>query len=344
MRALITSKQKPIIVVGLGLEPNRPYADIQHLAEALGAPVIDTPKSKGALPAQHPLYAGTIGLTRTDPAYEILDESDCILAIGFDAVELVKPWNQSQSLIWIANWANQDPRIPCDIEYIGDITPLLQKLASTCEQSASDNWGETRLTSFHERLNAVALPTPQDGRTLPQHVLQAIRNTTPEDIIITTDVGSHKIFTALNWKTQAPNSYFVSNGLSAMGFGLVSAVAAAHTTGKPAICITGDAGLAMGIGELILLKDYALPVIIVVMNDTALDLIRSAQKRRNRPVFGTEFSNPDYSLLAKAYTLDYAQIRDSATSESAITSALASGRPTLIEAMIDPISYPTTVK
>lgn len=337
-------KTKPVIVVGLGLEPELPYRQIQQLAETLNAPVIDTPKSKGALPARHPLFAGTIGLTRTDLAYEILDEADCIIAIGFDVVELVKPWNQPQPLIWIANWENKDPRIPSDVEYVGDISSLIDALNDNLTMDTDDAWGSSRVAKFHADLDAVTLPLPQNGRILPQHVLTTIRDHTPDDVIVTTDVGSHKIFTALNWKAQLPNQYFVSNGLSAMGFGLTSAIASAKISGKPTICITGDAGIAMVMGELGLLAELDLPVIVVVMNDSALDLIRSAQVRRDRPTFGTEFTNPDYELIARAYRLDYRRVQKTEACGEAIDSAIQSRKPMLIEAMIDPVGYPTTVK
>ena len=117
--ALLAQARRPLIVCGLGLEPEKPYAELRLLAEALGAPVIVTPKAKGALPADHPLYAGAIGLTRTDPVYELLDEADCVVAVGFDVVELVKPWDCSSPLIWIAPWANQDPTIAADVELVG---------------------------------------------------------------------------------------------------------------------------------------------------------------------------------------------------------------------------------
>ena len=93
-RKLIERSHRPAIVAGLGLEPERPYELLRRLAEAAGAPVISTPKGKGSLPDDHPLAGGTIGMTRSDPAYKILDEADCILAVGFDAVELVKPWTK----------------------------------------------------------------------------------------------------------------------------------------------------------------------------------------------------------------------------------------------------------
>ena len=161
---------------------------------------------------------------------------------------------------------------------------------------------------------------------------------------MTTDVGSHKIFAALEWEARTPNRYFVSNGLSAMGFGLSSAIAAAEVTGQPTVCITGDAGLAMVMGELSLLVERALPVLVAVMNDSALDLIRSAQLRQGRSPFGTEFSNPDYRHIAAAYGLAYRRVQSQRDCESAIRDGLAGSSPMLMDIMIDPVGYPTTVR
>ena len=342
IQSFFADKQKPIIVVGLGLEPDRPYSQIQRLAETLGAPVIDTPKSKGALSADHPLFAGAVGLTRTDPVYQLLEEADCILALGFDVVELVKPWDYTKPLLWIANWKNNEPPISCDQEYVGNIGQILDAFAEPRSMTGAD-WGVDRVRRFRQMQELRDLPTPGKHRILPQTFLNSLRQNTSDDIIVTTDVGSHKIFTALQWEARIPNRYFVSNGLSAMGFGLASAIAAAEITKQPTVCITGDAGLAMVMGELGLLVEKQLPVLVIVMNDCALDLIRSAQIRRGRPAFGTEFANPDYKYIAKAYDLDYRKVESRQDCDAAIRAGLSLGSPMLIDVMIDPIGYPTTV-
>jgi len=343
IRALLSDKRKAIIVVGLGLEPDAPYAALRDLAESLGAPVIDTPKSKGALAAEHPLFAGTIGLTRADPAYELLDEADCIIAIGFDVVELVKPWDYDRPLVWIAGWENRDPRIASEWEAVGSIDDILNSLGDINCLSAG-TWGEARVRQFRDQQSRISLPAAGAKRILPQTFLASLRENCPDDIIVTTDVGSHKIFAALNWPARAPNRYFVSNGLSAMGFGLCSAIAAAEITGEPAICITGDAGLAMVMGELGLLVERQLPVLVVVMNDAALDLIRSAQLRAHHPAFGTEFHNPDFELIARAYGIAYRRVESQGDCDSAILAGLSRRAPMLIDVMVDPIGYPTTVR
>ena len=339
--ALLAEARKPIIVLGLGLEPSASYQSVKTLAESLNAPVVDTPKCKGALSADHPLFAGTIGLTRSDPVYELLDEADCILAIGFDVVELVKPWDYHKPLVWLAPWANEDPRIASALELVGDITGILQALAGAKTASAAV-WGATRVRRFHDSHASLELPMPRAKHILPQTFLKVLRANTPDDITLTTDVGSHKIFAALNWHARQPNRYFVSNGLSAMGFGLSSAIAAAEVTGQPTVCITGDAGLAMALGELGLLVERQLPVLVAVMNDSALDLIRSAQHRQGKSAFGTEFTNPNFEYIARAYGLAYYQVESETDCAYAIRQGLASRAPALINVMIDPIGYPTT--
>src|SRR5262249_28211179 len=142
-------------------------------------------------------------------------------------------------------------------------------------------------------------------RILPQAVLAAIRRAVPHDTILTVDVGSHKIMASLTWPTYTPNGFLVSNGLSSMGFGLPAAIAASMASpGRAVVCVTGDAGLAMTLGELGTLVRSGQPVIVVVFNDAALDLIRAQQLRAGKQVYGTEFANPDFMRIAEAYGLD----------------------------------------
>jgi len=339
---LLTNARRPIIVAGVGLEPEKPYDALRRLAEAAQAPLIVTPKAKGTLSDDHPLSVGTFGLTHSDPAYEIIGESDCIVAVGFDVVELVRLWDQDQPLIWVAPWANEDPKLPnIKHEFVGSMTPILEQLAQI-NLNPQHNWGETRVASFHREQIQNRLPAPAVGRLLPQTVLDILRRHVPRQAVVTTDVGSHKIFYALTWPTYTPNSYLVANGLSAMGMGLPSAIAAARVTKETAVCITGDGGLAMVMGELGLLRELDLPVIVVVMNDNALDSIRSAQLRRGKPVFGTEFVNPDYAKIGQAFGIDYYRLGDEYACDEAVRTAVTAKCPALIEAMIDPAGYPTT--
>lgn len=341
-RDLLASAKKPIIVAGLGLEPEQPYASLREFAEAANAPVIVLPKGKGALADDHPLAAGVIGLTRTDPAYELVDEADCIVAVGFDVVELVKKWDQSAPLIWVAPWANDDPVIPAQVEFVGPMAPVLQQLADS-DFATAPEWGANRVAAFRAKLAQRTLPEPAPGRLLPQQVLATLRRQLPRDTLLAVDVGSHKIHSSLEWPTYAANRFLVSNGLSCMGFALPSAIGAGFALGgQPTVCLTGDAGLAMVMGELVVLAQWQLPVIVVVLNDSAIDLIRSHQVRAGKPVYGTEFPSPHFAQIAAAYGLASARVHSEQEYADALATALAGGRPMLIEVMLDPSSYPTT--
>jgi acetolactate synthase I/II/III large subunit len=222
--------------------------------------------------------------------------------------------------------------------------PILRQL-SDAEFATDPDWGEARVAAFRAKLAARPLPTPQDGRLLPQTVLETMRRHADRDTLLAVDVGSHKIFSSLEWPTLAPNRFLVSNGLSCMGFALPSAMGASLAMdGAPTLCLIGDGGLAMCLGELGVLARLGLPVTVVVLVDGAIDLIRSAQVRAGRPVHGTEFPPPDFSRIAEAYGIHAARVCDEESCDAALQQALASGRPALIEVMLDPVGYPTTPK
>ena len=289
----------------------------------------------------HPLYAGTIGLTRTDPVYELVDEADCVVALGFDVVELVKPWDFDRPLIWIAPWANEDPSLKAHCEIVGDLAEAIVALGA--EPHTLDNaWGEARVREFRNQPQP-SVPPAAPGRITPQTVLKVMRKCAARVAFLAVDVGSHKIFSSLEWAASEPNRFLVSNGLSSMGFALPAAIGAAEADpDAQVLCLTGDAGLAMNVGELGVLAERRLPVVVVALNDGAIDLIRSHQQRAGKPIFGTEFSPPRFDQVASAFGLASRRVGDEAAFSAALSEYLAARSPALIEVMLDPTGYPTT--
>jgi len=341
-RSILARARRPLILAGLGLEPERPYSTLRALAETAQAPVIVTPKAKGALPDDHALSAGTVGLTRSDPVYALIEEADCLIAAGFDVVELVKPWQHPAPLIWAAPWENRDPAIPAAAEIVGSLHAALTELTRGTFSTAPD-WGAPRVAAFHAATRRHPLPAPAPGRLLPQTVLAALRRHAPADAFLTVDVGSHKIHSSLEWPALMPNRFLVSNGLSCMGYAISAAIGAALAApGTPAFCLTGDAGLAMNMGELATLARCGVSVTVVVLNDGAIDLIRSHQRQAGKPVFGTEFSPIHLAQAARAFGLSAHRVMDETQLDAALARQLRRAQPGLIEVMLDPISYPTT--
>ena len=174
----------------------------------------------------------------------------------------------------------------------------------------------------------------------PRALLAALRRAAPPETMLAVDVGSHKILASLEWPDAQPQRFLLSNGLSCMGYGLPAAIGASLALGRaPALCLTGDAGMAMVMGELELITRLGTPVVTVVMNDAALDLIRAAQLRAGARAWGTEFSNPDFTQIAAAYGIPALRSADPAECEAAVRAALQARQPLLVDALIDPDCY-----
>ena len=339
--ALMARAHRPVVVVGLGARDAALRASVQAVADSLNAPIVATPKAKGIVPDSHPLAAGVIGLTRTDPVYELLEQADLVIAIGFDVVELVLPWEFDGGLVWVAEWPNVDPPLPADVELVGDVAGHLETLAKAA--APAPGWIDIHFHAFRRDRTVLAPKVTAEGRVSPQAVMRSLRRYSDLDAIMTVDVGSHKIYFALDWPTRDVSGFLLSNGLSCMGFGLAGAIGAATLNpGRQVICVIGDGGLTMCAGELGLLRELGANVKVVVMKDEALDLIRVAQLRAGSPVYGTEYGvSVDHMSLAAAYGIPGQRATDDASLDDAVRTACAQIGPHLVEVMLDPVSYPT---
>ncbi len=337
----LAAAERPVIVVGLGLEPEGPYAELRAFAKRIGAPVLAAPKTKGALPASHPLGSETIGLTRTDPGYDLIAEADRVIAVGMDVVEVVLPWSVEAPVLWIAPWHDKIGAATAEQALIGPLGPTLADLTERLPECRSD-WGVDRAAHYRQlrrRRSHAAAARASSGVLAPQTVLMEAQAVLPDDAVITTDVGSHKILAALEWDAELPNRYLVSNGLSAMGFGPAAAAGAALTGHEPVLCLTGDAGLLMCAGGLATLAQVETPVLMVVLVDGALDLIRAHQRRQGAQPFGTEFPAPEVARIGTAFGIPSATVATAADLRAEIASGLGRAGASVIGVRIDPECY-----
>ena len=337
----LAAAERPVIVVGLGLEPEGPYAELRAFAERIGAPVLAAPKAKGAVPASHPLGSETIGLTRTDPGYDLIAEADRVIAVGMDVVEVVLPWSVEAPVLWIAPWHDKIGAATAEQALIGPLGPTLAGLTEQLPECRSD-WGVDRAAHYRQlrrRRSHDAAVRASSGVLAPQTVLTEAQVVLPADAVITTDVGSHKILAALEWDAELPNRYLVSNGLSAMGFGPAAAAGAAMAGHEPVLCLTGDAGLLMCAGGLAILAQIETPVLMVVLVDGALDLIRAHQRRQGAQPFGTEFPAPDVARIGTAFGIPAATVATAADLRAEIAYGLERAGASVIGVRIDPECY-----
>ena len=242
--------------------------------------------AKGIVPETHALYAGTLDMACNGCVWDFLRGADLLLAIGFDAVELIKPWSLAVPTIHIDTVPNTDQVFGAEIEIVGDIAAILHAIADAAPSGA--RWTHAEIAAHRARLRELYGAGRVAGRLNPSDVVDVVRAAMPADTIVSTDVGSHKLLVGQGWTTHAPRGLLMSNGLSSMGFSLPAAMTAKllHPE-RPVVCFTGDGGLAMVQGELRTAATLKLAPLVVVFCDNSLNRIELKQAARRYPSWGT---------------------------------------------------------
>lgn len=337
LRAIGEARQ-PLLFVGLGARPDDVPA-IRHLLDVTQWPWVSTPKAKGIVPETHPRFLGVAcGMAIDRAILETLEASDLLVGIGFDPVECDEPWFLHRPIVNVARWSTHEGAYR-PLEIVGDIGAIVPDMAAHLTPKP---WPDAVL---HERRRAIARrPNTSDagpsGGLSPLAALEALREVLPEETVLACDVGSHKYVAGQFWRTTIPHTFFMSNGLSSMGYGLPAAIAASlQFPGRPVAALVGDGGMLMMAHNLPLIASLQLPILTIVFTDGSLSLIRFAQTRRGLPPYGTDFTAPDFTQIAAASGI--ASVR--ATTLEAVKThagrAVATRSPFLLDVPIDLREY-----
>ena len=338
MDSIFAHARRPVVLAGISAMRANAGPAIRALAERVGCPVVVSPKAKGILSEDHPLFAGTLDMACNQIVWRFLESCDLIAAIGFDAVELIKPWRLTVPVIHIDSTPNTDQIYPADIELVGSIGTIVQHLADVYKGEA--RWTETEVESHRESLQAGYYAGKVDGKINPTDVVDAVRQAFPASTLVTSDVGSHKLLVGQVWKAYEPRSVLMTNGLSSMGFALPGAITAkiVHPD-RPVVCFTGDGGLAMVQSELQLAASLKLGLVVVVFCDNSLNRIELKQIALKYPSWGTRFDPSDIVKLAEAMGCDGVRVERTADLEAVLSRAAPVSRPLVVEVQIDPTQY-----
>lgn len=336
----IRDARRPVVILGLDLNPYEDCGSVQRFVEKLGAPVFVTPKAKGLLPEDHALFAGVCaGVAADKVIVEFLSRADLLIGLGFDPVESDKIWHETLRLISIGpvSIAAGDYS-PAD-ELVGDFGELLRALGE--EDLGYSAWPDAELKELAEQLDEALRPSQELRSGLsPYEVTQRLRELLPRDTIHVTDVGSVKFVTSQAWKTYEPLTFFTSNGLSSMSYGLPGAMAAKLLfPDRTVLCTTGDGGFGMTLSELETCARHGIHIITVVYNDSGLSLIRAVQEYKGHPNYGVDFGAVDFAAVAEAFGAWSARVESMADLDAAVKGGLRMGRPVVLDVVIDPTEY-----
>jgi len=334
--------RRPAVLAGIAAQRAAGVAgahgSLAKLAELLGVPVVVSPMAKGVIPEDHPCYAGTLDMACNAQVWEFLGGCDLLLAVGFDAVELIKPWQLSVPTVHIDATPNTDQIYPADAEWVGDIGAVLEAIAAAWQ--GEPKWRAADIARQREALRAAYYAGRVEGRLNPTDVVDLARAALPREAIATADVGSHKLLVGQGWTAYAPRSVLMSNGLSSMGYSLPAAmVAKLLEPSREVVCFIGDGGLAMVQGELRLAASLGLGILVIVFCDDSLNRIEIKQTMRNYPSWGTLIEPTDLAQLARSMGCEGATVGSAAELSRLLSGARPKDRPLVVGARIDPAQY-----
>ena len=338
---MIASAKRPLAMAGIGLDPTKAQSTLLRWVEATGIPIAVTPKAKGLVPEDHPLFVCTgTGMAGDTLFVELLQGTDLLIGIGFDPVEAIRTFYMNRPFLSVAQYSLMDRQYAPDLELVGDASATLQALQA--EATVHHTWTREDLTAFRRRLASFLTPSADRSELglSPARLFGRLRTLTPRRTILTVDTGAHKLLIGQVWPAYEPLTYLVSHGLSTMGYALPAAMAAKlEHPERPVVSIMGDGGLAMLLSELETAARLRLPILILVLSDRSLYLIRMHQERKGFEAGGVDFGPIDFAGIAPGFGARGFRASTWAEFDDAVTTGLRGDRPTVIEVPIDPADY-----
>jgi acetolactate synthase-1/2/3 large subunit len=336
----IHAARRPVLLLGLDLDPRVHREAVRRLVDHLDVPVFVTPKVKGLLPEDHPRFLGVCGGVAGDGAIlDFFDRADLLVGVGFDPVESDKLWHRTNPIVSLGPMSIAAGEYRPVVDVTGDLITTIDAVIAAGPGPFA--WTDLELSEFRYELTERLRPSspPMEGLS-PYDVTRCLREVCPRDTIATTDVGSVKFIVSQAWRCGDPFTFLESNGLSAMGYALPAAMAAKLQFPKrPVICTVGDGGLGMRMADIETCVRLRLSIPIVVFNDDGLSLIRVVQRKKGYEDYGVGYGHVDFAAAGAALGARGRTARTLDGLSAAVSAALAANGPTVIDVTVDPTEY-----
>ena len=340
---LINNAERPLVLVGQGVELGSAQEELRTFIEKADMPAGCTLLGLSALPTDHPLNKGMLGMHGNLGPNINTNKCDVLIAVGMrfdDRVtgNLATYAKQAKVIHFDIDPAEVNKNVKVDIAVLGDCKKTLAAVTGLLKKNRHTEW----VDSFkeyeaveEEKVIRPELHPATDSLSMGE-VVRAVSEATRHEAILVTDVGQNQMISARYFKYTKERSIVTSGGLGTMGFGLPAAIGA--TFGRPdrMVCVfMGDGGLQMNIQELGTIMEQKAPVKIICLNNYYLGIVRQWQAMFfNRRYSFTPMLNPDYMKIASAYDIPSKRVFSREELKAAIDEMLSTDGPFLLEACV----------
>ena len=340
---LINEAKRPFILVGQGVEIGGAQEELRTLIERADIPAGCTLLGLSALPSDHPLNMGMLGMHGSLANSVKTQECDVLIAVGmrFDdriTGKLSTYATQAKKIHFEIDPAEINKNVPVDVAVLGDCKQTLAELLALVKPNDHREWVESFQKHLDEEKRVVIEPEihPGEGPIKMGEVVRKVTEMTDNKAILVTDVGQNQMLSARYFKFSQKRSIVTSGGMGTMGFGLPAAIGATFGAPERMVCLfVGDGGIQMTLQEFGTIMEQHSPVKIILLNNNYLGNVRQWQEM----FFGKRYSftpmmNPDYNMIASAYGIPNRTVVERGDLEDAIREMIDTEGPYLLQVAV----------
>lgn len=340
---MINDAVKPFVLVGQGVELGNAREELRLFLEKAQLPAGCTMLGLSALPTDHPLNMGMLGMHGNLGPNVMTNQCDLLIAVGMrfdDRVtgNLQTYARQAKIIHFEIDPSEINKNVKVDLAVLGDCKETLAAVTQLLDETKHQSWVDGFKPYAEKEYNKVIEKAlyPKEGPLQMGEVVRKVSEATGNEAVLVTDVGQNQLFACRYFKFTKGRSAITSGGCGTMGFGLPAAIGATFGAPERTVCMfCGDGGLQMTIQELGTILEQQAPVKIILLNNNYLGNVRQWQAMffRHRYSF-TPMTNPDYEMIARAYGIPAQTVVNREDLDEAIRTMLETEGPYLLQCAV----------
>ena len=307
---MINQSVKPLVLVGQGVELAGAHEELKALLEKVQIPAGCTLLGLSALPTDHPLNMGMLGMHGNLAPNVMTNQCDLLIAIGMRFDDRVTGnidtyARQAKVIHFDIDPSEINKNVKCTLSVVGDCKETLRRVTELVDETTHKAWIDGFAPYKEKENNKVIEPAihPTSPELRMGEVVRRVSELTENKAVLVTDVGQNQMFGCKYFQYTLPHSVITSGGCGTMGFGIPAAIGACFGAPDRTVCMfAGDGGLQMAVQEFGTIMEFGVPVKMILLNNNFLGNVRQWQYMFfNKRYSFTPMTNPDFCQVASAY-------------------------------------------